>query len=292
MRMLRANFFKRTRDKRGFTLIELLVVISIISLLSSVILASLNGARDKAKIAAGKQFAHSLHNAIGLDLVGEWKFEQEGDLISYDTSGYGNSGGLSGGATQVDRSFCGLGLGGCLQADGISGYVDTADALDGEAEFTMSFWVQTTESGTHGTFWRRPAMIGKSNGGSNSGDLGIVTNNGYIGFWSGISNPDASYLSTTKQINDNQWHHIALTCNGTTMELFVDTVSQSTLDCGDIALNNEAFWIGGKGGSELPGSYHEGKYDEVRFYASALTAKEVGKIYAEGRVTHPLAEAL
>jgi len=39
----------------GFTLIELLVVISIISLLSSVVLASLNSARNKSKIAATKQ---------------------------------------------------------------------------------------------------------------------------------------------------------------------------------------------------------------------------------------------
>lgn len=38
--------------REGFTLIELLVVISIISLLSSIILASLSEARDKAKISA------------------------------------------------------------------------------------------------------------------------------------------------------------------------------------------------------------------------------------------------
>ncbi|MBI5133913.1 MAG: prepilin-type N-terminal cleavage/methylation domain-containing protein [Candidatus Taylorbacteria bacterium] len=51
---------------KGFTLIELLVVVSIISLLSSIALASLNAARTKAGIAKAKQDMAAFIKAVAI----------------------------------------------------------------------------------------------------------------------------------------------------------------------------------------------------------------------------------
>ncbi len=62
------NFFKlklyQIKNTKGFTLIELLVVIAIIGLLSSVVLASLNSARDKARTARAQADLNQIHLAI------------------------------------------------------------------------------------------------------------------------------------------------------------------------------------------------------------------------------------
>jgi len=77
-------------QKAGFTLIELLVVIAIISLLSSVVLASLSGARESARDTRRKQDLKQIKTALNM-----WANDHSGNYMGngsgcgYDGNGIG-----------------------------------------------------------------------------------------------------------------------------------------------------------------------------------------------------------
>jgi len=74
--------------QRGFTLIELLVVIAIIGMLSSVVLASLNSAREKSRDARRLADVRQLQTALELIFDDSSPPEYPDALTSLSSGGY------------------------------------------------------------------------------------------------------------------------------------------------------------------------------------------------------------
>ena len=166
-------------------------------------------------------------------------------------------------------------FGGTLTCNGSTQSFATPNGMqNGATVFTIELWVKTTETGSNGTFWQRPTLIGTTSAGAPSGDFGITTNNGFIGMWSGLnSGGDNSFLSGTVQINDNNWHHIAAVNNGSNIKLFADGILTGTISSGlGLATNAAPLTVGSSsldfnfsGNVGIANFFHQGIYDEVRF---------------------------
>ncbi len=88
--MFKAENFVRSKNKKntGFTLIELLVVISIISLLASVVMASLNSARAKARDTKRMQDLVQMRSALEAYYSDNGSYPVTGGGIWYSTCDY------------------------------------------------------------------------------------------------------------------------------------------------------------------------------------------------------------
>lgn len=114
--------------RKGFTLIELLVVIAIIGILSSVVLASLNTARDKGRDAAVKSSMQTIR------VQSELYYEDEGGTYQPATA----SAGTCSGQTAANNLFGEATIASAIteitsQADG-----GTAECFSGDQAWAMS----------------------------------------------------------------------------------------------------------------------------------------------------------
>lgn len=159
--------------------------------------------------------------------------------------------------------------------DGVGAYV-TVPNLD-RNQFTVDAWIKRDRISIPGGFDR----------------LLMSVNNGGWGFYiegdntlrltlTGITN-----VSSVGTIADLNWHHVAVTYNGSTACFYID--GQQDVCQGFGASFNSgggAYTIGSRGAAE----YFDGLIDELDLFDHALSAGEVGAIYAAGTAgkIHPV----
>jgi len=81
------NLLKRNKFTTGFTLIELLVVVAIIGILSTVVIASLNGAREKGKVTFVKSTLKNMQSQAEITYTDTGSYASLYNSSTYDCIG-------------------------------------------------------------------------------------------------------------------------------------------------------------------------------------------------------------
>ena len=160
-----------------------------------------------------------------------------------------------------------------------TGYTSFANALTGATDFTLSFWIKTSTTGTQMTLWSQRAA------GADDDQLDTyIDTSGKVNVFlldNTVGGSPALSLTGATTVTDGSWHFIAVTGIGTAGRLYVD----GTLDASDLSS------YGGVLGSQPAGigkdfrdtdEYYTGAFDELGVWTRGLSSTEISQLYNAG----------
>ncbi len=211
--------------------------------------------------------AQNMQGALSSGLIGYWKLDETA-TPSLDSSGSGGSGTWNGNTAAVTGKFGNAGT-----FDGTGDYVNVPNATATElsAAVTMSAWIKTSTSG--GTIiskvWGQVGAnypgysIGLGSGAHGSGNC----SSGIAGIW--IGGGTNIWVCGSTSLIDGAWHHVVGTYDGTTANIYVDTVLEgSGARTNGVNINVDT----------TIGDAFTGEIDEARIYHRALNNSEVTQL--------------
>ncbi|MFC1756386.1 LamG domain-containing protein [Patescibacteria group bacterium] len=198
-------------ERQGFTLIEILIVIVIIGILAAVVVITLaQSAKEKARIAAGQQFADSLRAKAVESIYGD---SNEGHWLRFEDNiidDWSSNAMTLNGASSYSNGINGK----ALEFNGSSTWILPNNATGYyNAEFyekTVEMWFKADDTLSIQTLY--------DEGGSGQGFwVGIDSNQINVAARHGSVQVTLSYPLT-----DNKWHHVAASFNKGDLKLFFD----------------------------------------------------------------------
>ncbi len=163
---------------------------------------------------------------------------------------------------------------GALRFDGADDYVKVTDndALDVGTSFSAEVWIKSYSGPSY--IYRKVvnAAEDKSMQIDSSGKARFYLYNAFGG----------TELISNKVVNDNQWHYLAGTYDGSTANLYIDGILDNSKSAsGDIADSTGDLYIGQDSNNAL---YFKGVMDSLRWYTRTLSASEILSNYNAGNI--------
>lgn len=239
----------------------------------------LGGFVDEVRISDTARGASDFIFAPETNLVALWKFDETAGQIAEDSSGNGYDGqlGTSGAADSADPTINQPGkFANAYSFDGNNDLVDASTHVGdiaSQSSGTLAMWFNTTATGRDGLFRFGP------NGDTDR--LIVEINGGEVRF---LIRESATNLIDLKQtgVNDGQWHHLAVTQDGTTATLFIDGAEIASVADGswfDTITGADELWLGSDifPATAPPGTF-DGLLDDIAIFDTALTSTQLSNL--------------
>ena len=230
-------------------------------------------------LAASTAVALSAQTCIPLPAgaVAWWDFDETSGTIAHDLIG-DHSG------VYFGRPVPTLGMvGGALRFNGVDNYIGVADSdawAFGTSDFTIECWVNLTEPAGGDTPHPGDIFIGNDEGPSNRNKWFLSLGANLLNFHINAPNLGPKFFpQATFTPGLGEWHHLALTRNGSLYTIYIDGEARATQVNTDTIPNPDAFLTIGQ--AEGLG-YLRGILDELTIYNRALAADEIQSIASGG----------
>jgi hypothetical protein len=213
------------------------------------------------------------------DLAAWWDLDDGAGTVVLDSSGNGHNGEAFGNPAWVEGIH-----GGAMEFDGVDDRIEmpTTSPAQGfpatDGEVTWALWFKTGS----GTGSRTLIAQGPAGAAHVQGNRSITVEASGVIMMRAHSVGDLTSITSNATVNDNEWHHVAVTLafetSGTsdTLKFYVDGDLSKGLEVDTINVNQHAgpaadfvVTLGARGG------FYDGLIDDVAIFGRALTAEEV-----------------